>query len=131
MKVYKGTDRNMRCKGLQYEIGKTVEVEGKYVSARTEAANEEHCAEDHGTASATRALGTASATGVGCVAVTTGIDGMVMGAVGNAIVCVERGDWDGETYPIKAILAAIVDGETIKADTWYTVVDGEWVEVKD
>ena len=27
MKVYKGTDRNRRCKGLQYEIGKTVELE--------------------------------------------------------------------------------------------------------
>ena len=62
---------------------------------------------------------------------TTGINGKVKGAVGNAIVCVERCDWNGKTYPIKAILAAVVDGETIKADTWYTVVDGKWVEVKD
>lgn len=28
MKVYKGTDKNMRCKGLQYEIGKAVTVYG-------------------------------------------------------------------------------------------------------
>ena len=28
MKVYKGTDKNMRCKGLQYEIGKAVTVDG-------------------------------------------------------------------------------------------------------
>ena len=28
MKVYKGTDKDMRCKGLQYEIGKAVTVDG-------------------------------------------------------------------------------------------------------
>lgn len=28
MKVYKGTDKDMRCKGLQYEIGKPVTVDG-------------------------------------------------------------------------------------------------------
>ena len=28
MKVYKGTDKNMRCKGLQYEVGKAVTVDG-------------------------------------------------------------------------------------------------------
>ena len=81
-----------------------------------------------GAASATGNHGVASATGVGCVAMTTDCHGMVKGAVGNAIVCVERGDWDEKTFPIKAILAAIVDGETIKADTWYTVVDGNWKE---
>ena len=26
--------------------------------------------------------------------------------------------------------AVIVDGDTIKADTWYELVDGEFVEVK-
>ena len=28
MKVYKGTDKNMKCRGFQYELGKTAEVEG-------------------------------------------------------------------------------------------------------
>ena len=28
MKVYKATDKDMKCRGLQYEIGKTVEAEG-------------------------------------------------------------------------------------------------------
>lgn len=28
MKVYKGTDKDMRCRGLQYEIGKPAVVEG-------------------------------------------------------------------------------------------------------
>lgn len=31
---------------------------------------------------------------------------------------------------IKGIKAAIVDGVTIKADTWYTLKDGEFKEVE-
>ena len=83
-----------------------------------------------GAASATGYRGAASATGKACVALSAGICGKVLGEVGNAIVCVERGNWDGETYPIKAILSAIVDGEIIKAGVWYTVKDGKWVEVE-
>ena len=83
-----------------------------------------------GAASATGYQGAASATGKACVALSTGINGKVLGEVGNAIVCVERGNWNGETYPIKAILSSIVDGETIKAGVWYTVKDGKWVEAQ-
>ena len=85
---------------------------------------------DWGAASATGNRGAASATGKSCVALSAGVNGKVMGAIGNAIVCVERGNWDGGTYPIKSILSAIVDGETIKAGVWYTVKDGKWVEVE-
>ena len=53
-----------------------------------------------------------------------------MGALGCAICCVERGGWNGETYPIIAVKAAIVDGEKIKADTWYRLENGEFVEVE-
>ena len=243
MKVYKGTDKDMRCKGLQYELGKAVTVDGEiklcerglhacempldvlnyyppatgryfeaelegvtaekrngtkrvgnklelkaelsiaglvkaqieYVKERATPEDTEHATGDHGAASATGDWGAASATGVcsaasatgiqgaasatgdhgaasstgyrgaasstgdwgaasatgkACVALSAGIYGKVLGEVGNAIVCVERGNWDGETYPIKAILSAIVDGETIKAGVWYTVKDGKWVEVE-
>ena len=57
---------------------------------------------------------------------TTGVFGRVMGNIGNAIVCVER-RYNGE---IAAILAGIVDGETLKPGVWYTVKNGEWVEVQ-
>ena len=79
-----------------------------------------------GAASATGVMGAASATGKSCVAMTTGFLGRVMGDIGNAIVCVERRD-NGE---IADILAGIVDGETLKPGVWYTVKDGEWVEVQ-
>ena len=51
-----------------------------------------------------------------------------MGALGCVICCVERGDWNGRTYPIKVAKAAIVDGKTIKPNVWYTLKDGEFVE---
>ena len=84
---------------------------------------------DQGAASATGYQGAASATGKSSVAVSTGINGMAMGAIGCAICLVERGEWDGETYPIISVKAAIVDGQSIKADTWYTLKNGEFVEV--
>lgn len=48
--------------------------------------------------------------------------------LGSAIVIAERGVWNGKTYPLINIKAAIVDGEKIKADTWYTLKNGEFVE---
>ena len=80
---------------------------------------------ERGAASATGERGAASATGKYCVAMTTGFFGRVMGDIGNAIVCVERRD-NGE---IAAILAGIVDGETLKPGVWYTVKNGKWTEV--
>ena len=79
-----------------------------------------------GAASATGVSGAASATGDGCVAMATGFYGRVMGEIGNAVVCVERKTNVG----IAAILSAIVDGETLKPGVWYTVKNGEWVEVQ-
>ena len=82
-----------------------------------------------GAASATGYLGAASATGKAGVALAAGLQCKAMGALGCAICCVERGKWDGNTYPIIAVKAAIVDGEKIKSDTWYRLENGEFVEV--
>ena len=49
------------------------------------------------------------------------------GGIGSILViCIERDD----SCEIKEWKAAVVDGETIKADTFYTLKDGEFVEVK-
>ena len=204
MKVYKATDKDMKCRGFQYELGKTAEVDGdielcknglhacempldvlgyyvpgdgsryfeaeldevsdkksgdtkrvgkkltlsaeigipglvkaqvEYVKAqcdfdnainKADAEKKNHATGLSGAASATGERGAASATGKHCVAMTTGFWGRVMGNIGNAIVCVERRD-NGE---IAAILAGIVDGETLKPGVWYTVKNGQWVEVQ-
>jgi hypothetical protein len=57
----------------------------------------------------------------------TGFHGRVMGEIGNAVVCVER-NANGD---ITSILSAIVDGETLKPGVWYTVKNGEWLEVQE
>lgn len=208
MKVYKGTDRQMKCRGMQYALGETAvfdgephlckaglhaceqpidvlnhyapnasryfEAEAEEVSAeressdskivakkmtlkaeigvpglvkaqieyiknqigfddaikRANAEKENHATGNQGAASATGNRGAASATGKAGVALAAGLECKAMGALGCAICCVERGEWDGETYPIIAVKAAIVDGEKIKAGTWYQLKSGEFVEVE-
>ena len=77
-----------------------------------------------GAASATGTQGAASATGRASAAMATGQDGRVMGEIGCAIFAAERVDGD-----IISVAAAIVDGEKIKAKTWYKCVGGKFVEV--
>lgn len=98
---------------------------------RADAEKENHATGYQGAASATGDLGAASATGKAGVALAAGFECKAKGALGCAICCVERGKWNGETYPIIAVKAAIVDGETIKADTWYMLKNGEFVEVTE
>ena len=62
------------------------------------------------------------------VAMVPGYKSKAKAGLGSAMVIAERGDWNGETYPLINIRAAIVDGEKIKADTWYTLINGEFVE---
>ncbi|MCE5295397.1 MAG: hypothetical protein LLF94_12415 [Chlamydiales bacterium] len=73
----------------------------------------------------------ATVEGKDSVACALGCDCKAKGALGCAIVVTERGDWDGETYPLLKIKAAIVDGKKIKVDTFYKLVGGKFVEVKE
>ena len=50
------------------------------------------------------------------------------GKKGSLIVIVER-EWEDSEYVIKDYAAKIVDGETIKEDTFYKLENGEFVEV--
>ena len=64
------------------------------------------------------------------IAIVTGIDSRACGALGCWIVLTERGDWNGETYPIKEVKAVRVDGKTIKPNTWYKLKDGNIIETE-
>ena len=79
-----------------------------------------------GAASATGYQGAASATGKASAAMATGYEGRVMGEIGCAIFALER---DKKTSEILSVAAAIVDGEKIKAKTWYRCIGGKFVEV--
>ena len=66
----------------------------------------------------------ASVSGKHSVAVNTGCKGKVKGALGCWIACAEW-RWDA----IVNFKSAYVDGKKIKADTWYRLEDGNFVEV--
>ena len=70
----------------------------------------------------------AKVSGKESIAIVTGKDSKAAGDLGDWIVLTERGLWNGETYPIKEVKAFKVDGEKIKADTFYELVNGEPVE---
>ena len=103
-----------------------------YQSAATNTGN---CsaATNTGNCSAATNTGDYSAASVGgkdSIAIVTGKDSKAKGALGCWIVLTERGEWNGETYPIKEVKAFKVDGNEIKADRWYKLVDGCAVEVE-
>ncbi len=68
-----------------------------------------------------------AATGENGLSVARGNGVKVKGGLGAVLVIAEENQGD---YNIKDWKAAVVDGETIKADTWYKLIDGEFVEVE-
>ena len=69
-----------------------------------------------------------SASGKNGLSVARGNNVRVKGCLGAVLVIVEE---MSDSYEIKDWKAAVVDGEEIKADTWYTLKNGAFVEVKD
>lgn len=114
--------------GAEIGIPGLVKAAVEYTLSRCKPSKSKHATGDRGAASATGYLGAASATGIACVALATGVEGKAKGTIGNAICVVERGEFDGNTYPIKSIKAAIIDGKILKENVYYTLKDGEFVE---
>ena len=68
-----------------------------------------------------------SKSGENGISVVRGNDVKAKGELGALLVVAEEYDCD---YAIKSYAVGIVDGEIIKADTWYKCVDGKLVEVQ-
>ena len=49
----------------------------------------------------------------------------------HSVIVLTQWEWINGTYTPVAVKAEIVDGERIKADTWYELKDGEFVEVEE
>ena len=205
MKAYKGFDKNMQCRGFQFEEGKTyhedeaelckrgfhacenpldvfgyytpgknsiyreVELEDiseernsddtkvcaktikigakldvaglckahfEYVSARCNPANgrvagdkESAAAGESGSAAAgnwgSAAAGESGSAAAGKQGIACCRGGKVKGNIG-AVLALSELDDNGNNISAKAV---VVDGKTIKANTWYTLKNGEFVEV--
>ena len=85
---------------------------------------------NYGVASNSSYKGAAETSGKHSIAISVGYDSKARGALGTWIVLAERDEWDGEGYPIKDVRAFKVDGEQVKADTWYKLVNGILIETK-
>ena len=189
IKAYKGFDKDLKCRGFQYEVGKEYETDqakccesgfhacknpfdvwGYYPPVESRFCEVEQsgeidkggddtkisstkikvCAEiglsgiikagvkfilarvkQEKTATNTGNCSAATVEGADSVAIVTGYKSKARAGIGSAIVIAERGERNGNTYPLINIKSAIVDGEKIKANTFYTLKGGEFVEVAD
>ena len=80
----------------------------------------------HGAASSTGNRGAASSTGKESCAISLGIQGKAKAAVGCFITLAEWKEIENEWHRID-VKSMKVDGEKIKADTWYSLKNGEFV----
>ena len=68
-----------------------------------------------------------SATGKNGLSVARGNGVMAKGGIGAIIVIAEEKD---DSYDVKEWKAGLIDGESLKPDTWYKLENGEFVEVE-
>jgi len=195
LKTYKGFDKDLKCRGFQYEIGKEYETDkakackygfhacenpldvfkyyaphnSRYCEVEQSGTLDKHSedskvastkiriveeiglkgiieagvkfildkvnyAKDSNTGYQSAATNTgersaAIVTGCESIAIATGYQSKAKGAIGCFIVLAEWYKDDDGNYHIKTVKANKVDGKTIKADTFYTLRNGEFVEV--
>lgn len=70
---------------------------------------------------------TAEVKGKNSIAIVTGYKSMARGALGCWLVLTERNELGG----ILDMKAVEIDGKKIKADTWYSLIDGEIKEMEE
>ena len=84
---------------------------------------------DRGHAAAQGNFGHAAVGGKDAIAAAFGAEGKARAALGSWIMCAEWVHTD--TWHIKDVRAAQIEGETLKPDTWYMLEGGEFVEVEE
>ena len=101
-----------------------------YQSAATNTGNQSAATNtgDQSAATNTGYQSAAEVSGKESVAIVTGKSSKARGALGCWLVLTERGEWDGETYPIIEVRAVEVDGKEVKENVWYELVGGKVVE---
>lgn len=154
--VYKGTDKDMKCHGgYQYEISKKEIDTGaircgdkgfhsceapfdvlRYFPLRD--GNRYFTAEASGIIDRTNAQDSKIASSELTIKSEIGIAGLIKAQIAytkrkaesgkNAVIVLTEWGWRNDKYMPVSVKAEIVDGERIKADTWYELKDGEFRE---
>lgn len=123
--------------GAKLSIAGLVEAAIEYTKERVKP---EADSDDYkGASSATGDYGASSAESPNSVAVAWGYKGKAKGVKGSFLVLADwkcNGNesssyWKEDMWELKDAVMVRVDGETIKEDTWYTMVDGKVVEAEE
>ena len=149
MKAYKGVNHDRKIH-VEEEIGLSglADAQIRYIAERADKSNA-NCssgyrsvASDSGYRSVASDSGyysvasnsgnwiVAEATGRSGIAVGWGIKNKCKGSLGCYLVLSEWGEGDGEEYHLLNAKLVKVDGESIKADTYYTLENGEIIEIQ-
>ena len=128
--------RDSKIASTKIKIGAKLSIAGLVQAAidftKSKTVTMQDATGDCGASSATGYKGASSADNSTAVAVAWGYESKAKGCIGAHIVCAEwkydnlNNDW----FFVGAKMS-IVDGVKIKADTYYTLRDGEFVEVKE
>lgn len=115
--------------GARLSIHRLVELSVEYINAHIDKTKKQHVITGYYSVSTNTGNYSASkVTGKQSIAVATGYQSKASGALGCWIVLAEWGEHGEGIIDMKM---AHVDGEKIKADTWYTLQGGEFVEVEE
>lgn len=129
--------------GAQINIAGLVKAAIEYTTERVKKeadSDESHGASsatgDYGASSATGYKGASSATDPESIAVAWGYHGKARGVKGAYLVLADwEGDekryWEQDKWRLKGAEMVRVDGEKIKENIWYTMVNGKVVEIED
>ena len=128
--------RDSKIASTKIKIGAKLSIAGLVQAAidftKSKTVTMQDATGNYGASSATGYKGASSADNSTAVAVAWGYESKAKGCIGAHIVCAEwkydnlNNDW----FFVGAKMS-IVDGVKIKADTYYTLRDGEFVEVKE
>ena len=134
MRAFKGFNKDLTCRGYQYEEGKEFHTE------RAECCDTGNC----GASSATGNYGASSVSDPTGVAVAWGHEARAKGCKGAHLILSDwkyvgarysDGDYvdpyDKESWELTGAKMVVVDGENIKEDTYYRCIEGEIVEVTE
>ena len=85
---------------------------------------------DHSPAVTAGKRSNAVTAGKNSIAVAIGRNSKAKSTIGNWIVLAEYGKPDGISYPVLCVKCGKIDGKMLKPDVWYSLKNGEFVEVE-